>query len=125
MPCEFYLDRQKFRFPDGSLGFLFCPSKAKTKTTNILKLNRLSSNTTWLWFIFVLLQSSFLLFYFFFYFYWISAFSSVREEIGKSKIRDDPEGWYREGEGRRVQDGEHVDTWGGFMLIYGKTNTIL
>ena len=24
-----------------------------------------------------------------------------------------------------VQDGEHVYTCGGFMLIYGKTNTIL
>jgi len=33
--------------------------------------------------------------------------------------------WYREGGGRRVQDGEHVYTCGGFMLIYGKTNTIL
>ena len=38
---------------------------------------------------------------------------------------DDPEGWYREGGRRRVQDGEHVYTWGRFMLIYGKTNTIL
>ena len=37
----------------------------------------------------------------------------------------DPEGWYGEGGGRRVQDGEHVYTCGGFMLIYGKTNTIL
>ena len=37
---------------------------------------------------------------------------------------DNPEGWYREGGGRRVQDGEHVYTCGGFMLIYGKTNTI-
>ena len=27
--------------------------------------------------------------------------------------------------GRRVQDGEHVYTCGGFILIYGKTNTIL
>ena len=27
--------------------------------------------------------------------------------------------------GRRVQDGEHVYTCGGFMLIYGKTNTIV
>ena len=27
--------------------------------------------------------------------------------------------------GRRVQDGEHVYTCGGFMLIYDKTNTIL
>ena len=38
---------------------------------------------------------------------------------------DDPEGWYGEGGGRRVQDGEHVYTCGGFMFIYGKTNTIL
>ena len=38
---------------------------------------------------------------------------------------DDPEGWYGEGGGRRVQDGEHVYTCGGFMLIYGKTNIIL
>ena len=38
---------------------------------------------------------------------------------------DDPEGWYREGGWRRVQDGEHVYTRGGFMLMYGKTNTIL
>ena len=27
--------------------------------------------------------------------------------------------------GRGVQDGEHVYTFGGFMLMYGKTNTIL
>ena len=27
--------------------------------------------------------------------------------------------------GRRVQDREHVYTCGGFMLIYGKTKTIL
>ena len=38
---------------------------------------------------------------------------------------DDPEGWYGEGGGRAVQDGEHVYTRGGFMLMYGKTNTIL
>ena len=37
---------------------------------------------------------------------------------------DDPEGWYEEGGGRRVQDGEHAYTCGGFMLMYGKTNTI-
>ena len=30
-----------------------------------------------------------------------------------------------EGGGRRVQDGEHMYACGGFMLIYGKTNTIL
>ena len=38
---------------------------------------------------------------------------------------DDPEGWYMEGGGKGVQDGEHVYTCGGFMLMYGKTNTIL
>ena len=38
---------------------------------------------------------------------------------------DDPEGWYREGGGRRVQNGEYLYTCDGFMLIYGKTNTIL
>ena len=38
---------------------------------------------------------------------------------------DDPEGWYGEGGGRAVQDGEHVYTHGRFMLMYGKTNTIL
>ena len=38
---------------------------------------------------------------------------------------DDPEGWYGEGGGSGVQDGEHVYTHGGFMLMYGKTNTIL
>ena len=38
---------------------------------------------------------------------------------------DDPEGWYREGGGRGVRDGEHMYTCGGFMLMYGKSNTIL
>ena len=38
---------------------------------------------------------------------------------------DYPEGWYGEGGGRRVQDGEHMYTYGGFISIYGKTNTIL
>ena len=38
---------------------------------------------------------------------------------------DDPEGWYRAGGGRGVQDGEHMYTCDGFMLIYDKTNTIL
>ena len=38
---------------------------------------------------------------------------------------DDPEGWYGEGEGRRVQDGERTYTCGGFILIFGKTNTIM
>ena len=38
---------------------------------------------------------------------------------------DDPEGWYGEGGGRRVRDGEHMYTCGGFILIFGKTNTIM
>ena len=38
---------------------------------------------------------------------------------------DDPEGWYAEGGGKEVQDGEHVYTRGRFMMMYGKTNTIL
>ena len=38
---------------------------------------------------------------------------------------DDPEGWYWEGDGRGVQDGEHMYTHGRFMLMYGKTNAIL
>ena len=38
---------------------------------------------------------------------------------------DDPEGWYGEGGWRGVQDGEHMYTCDGFMLMYGKTNTIL
>jgi len=36
-----------------------------------------------------------------------------------------PEEWYGEGGGRGVQDGEHMYTCGGFMSMYGKTNTIL
>ena len=38
---------------------------------------------------------------------------------------NDLEEWYGEGSGRRVQEGEHVYTRGRFMLMYGKTNTIL
>ena len=33
---------------------------------------------------------------------------------------DDPEGWYGEGGRSEVQDGGHVYTRGGFMLMYGK-----
>ena len=41
------------------------------------------------------------------------------------KVEVDPEGWYGEGGGRRVQDGEHMYTCDGFILIFGKTNTIM
>ena len=36
-----------------------------------------------------------------------------------------PDGGYGEGGGRRVQDGEHKYTCDGFILIFGKTNTIM
>ena len=38
---------------------------------------------------------------------------------------DDPEGEYGEGGGRRIQDGEHRYTSGGFISIFVKTNKIL
>ena len=38
---------------------------------------------------------------------------------------DDPEGWNGEGGGRRVQDGEHMYTCGGFILIFGKSNKVM
>ena len=38
---------------------------------------------------------------------------------------DGPEGGYGEGGGRRVQDGEHGYTGGGFISMLGETNTIL
>ena len=38
---------------------------------------------------------------------------------------DNPEGWNGEGGGRRVQDGEHMYTCGGFILIFGKSNTVM
>ena len=38
---------------------------------------------------------------------------------------DDPEGGYGEEGGWRVEDGEHGNTCGGFISIFGKTNTIL
>ena len=37
---------------------------------------------------------------------------------------DDSEGGYGERGGRRVQNGEHMYTCGGFILIFGETNTI-
>ena len=38
---------------------------------------------------------------------------------------DDPVGGFGAGGGRRVQDGEHRYTCGGFISMFGKTNTIL
>ena len=47
------------------------------------------------------------------------------DKVWKKGDWDDPEGWYGEGGGRRVQDGEHMYTCGGFILIFDKTNTIM
>ena len=38
---------------------------------------------------------------------------------------DNPEGWYGEGGGTGVQEWELMYTCGGFMLMYGKINTVL
>ena len=51
----------------------------------------------------------------------------LTHDTGCSRLMlwDGPEGWDGEGGGRWVQDGEHMYTHGGFMSVYGKTNTIL
>ena len=38
---------------------------------------------------------------------------------------DDPEGCCGEGSGREVHVWDHMYTRGGFMSMYGKTNTVL
>ena len=56
---------------------------------------------------------------------WVAS-PGLMHETGYSGLVhwDDPEGWDGEESGRGVQDGEHVYTHGGFMLMYGKTNII-
>ena len=57
-----------------------------------------------------------------------SLLTKVKEESEKGKnstFWDDPEGGNGEGGGRRVQNGEHGYTCGGFISMCGKTNTIL
>ena len=48
-------------------------------------------------------------------------------ETGHSELvhGDNPERRGGKGGGRGFQDGEHEYTHGGFMMMYGKTNTIL
>ena len=50
-----------------------------------------------------------------------------RFEIGSLGLVhwDDLEGWYGEGSGRGFRDGEHMYTRGRFMLMCGRTNTIV
>ena len=57
---------------------------------------------------------------------WIASPGSMHDTGCSGLVHwDDPEGWYGEGSGKGVQDGEHVYTRGRVMLMYGKTNTIL
>ena len=46
-------------------------------------------------------------------------------KISESEWPEVREKWNGEGGGRRVQDGEHMYTCGGFILIFGKTNTVM
>ena len=56
----------------------------------------------------------------------ISGPGSMQDTLSLGLVHwDDPENWYGEGDGRGTQDGEHMDTHGGFKSMYGKTNTIL
>ena len=54
----------------------------------------------------------------------LKTFLMIDMEINNFQCRD-PEGWYGEGGRWRVQDGEHMYTCGRFILIFGKTNTIM
>ena len=57
---------------------------------------------------------------------WITSPGSMHDTGGSVLVHwDDPEGQYGEEGGKGVQDGEHIYTRGGFMSMYGKTNTIL
>ena len=50
---------------------------------------------------------------------------NIKYILRKRRKDFQPEVQAGEGGGRRVQDGEHMYTCGGFILIFGKTNTIL
>ena len=49
----------------------------------------------------------------------VKRFSTVRDTQRSSQS------YMEKRRGRRVQDGEHMYTCGGFILIFSKTNTIL
>ena len=53
----------------------------------------------------------------------ISSPGSMHETACSGLVHwDDPEGWDKEGGGRGVQDGEHIDTHGWFMSMYGNNH---
>ena len=57
---------------------------------------------------------------------WVTSPGSMHDAGCSGLVHwDDPEGWYREESGRGGQDGEHVYARGRFMLMCGRTNTIL
>jgi len=49
----------------------------------------------------------------------------IHFDIWKSQYNIVKLGWCGEGGGRGVQDGEHMYTHGGFILMFGRTNTIM
>ena len=53
-----------------------------------------------------------------------SVFNKKLESLGLVHW-DDPEGWYGEGGGRGVQDGEHVYTRSVFILILSNQYSII
>ena len=55
---------------------------------------------------------------------WQKPLQYCKVKINKNEKKIN-KGWYGEGGGKRVQDGEHMYTCGGFILIFGKTKTIM
>ena len=66
----------------------------------------------------------FLILFYFIYFFFFFIFKLYITGCLGLVHWDDPEGWNGEGGGRRVQHGEHMYTCGGFILMFGKTNTV-
>ena len=57
---------------------------------------------------------------------WIASPGSMHETGCSGLVHwDDPGGSDGERGGRGILDGEHMYTCGGFILIFGKTNTIM
>ena len=50
---------------------------------------------------------------------------TANKRVQNAVLGHNLEVWNGEGGGRRVQDGEHMYTSGGFILIFGKTNTVM